>query len=122
MIGDHVTAFIASAFNKNIRQYDVAKAYALMRKNAFDVAPLSDYKNGKGRRALASYLQYGYVPLEDSVPDAFHKKEQVSRTLEYAYDDYALATIAAATGKTRPCRCWRHAPGTTAMCSTHRWV
>jgi predicted alpha-1,2-mannosidase len=101
MIGDHVTAFIASAYNKNIRQYDVAKAYALMRKNAFDVAPLSDYKNGKGRRALASYLQYGYVPLEDSVPDAFHKKEQVSRTLEYAYDDYALATIAAATGKKR---------------------
>ena len=99
MIGDHVTAFIASAYNKNIRRYDVAKAYALMRKNAFEPAPLSDYKNGKGRRALASYLQYGYVPLEDSVPDAFHKKEQVSRTLEYAYDDYALATIAAATGR-----------------------
>lgn len=99
MIGDHVTAFIASAYNKHIRDYDVAKAYALMRKNAFEPAPAADYKNGKGRRALTSYLQYGYVPMEDSVPDAFHKKEQVSRTLEYAYDDYALATIAGSLRK-----------------------
>ena len=34
-----------------------------------------------GRRALTSYLEYGYIPLEDGVPDAFHTKEQVSRTL-----------------------------------------
>lgn len=37
--------------------------------------------------------------MEDSIPNAFHKKEQVSRTLEYAYDDYALATIAKDLGK-----------------------
>lgn len=99
MIGDHGTAFIASAYNKNIRNYDVAAAYALMRKNAFDVADPKDYKDGKGRRALTSYLQYGYIPLEDSVMDAFHKREQVSRTLEYAYDDYALGTMARSLGK-----------------------
>lgn len=34
------------------------------------------------------------------MPDAFHKKEQVSKTLEYAYDDYALAQLAKALGKT----------------------
>ncbi|MRG47521.1 glycoside hydrolase family 92 protein [Chitinophaga sp. SYP-B3965] len=100
MIGDHGTAFIASAYNKNIRNYDVEAAYALMRRNAFDVAPAKDYKDGKGRRALTSYLQYGYIPLEDSVMDAFHKREQVSRTLEYAYDDYALFTVARSLGKT----------------------
>lgn len=99
MIGDHGTAFIASAYNKNIRNYDVEAAYVLMRKNAFDVAGTKDYKDGKGRRALTSYLQYGYIPLEDSVMDAFHKREQVSRTLEYAYDDYALGTIAKSLGK-----------------------
>lgn len=38
--------------------------------------------------------------MEDSIPDAFHKREQVSRTLEYAYDDYALSTIAKDLGKT----------------------
>jgi predicted alpha-1,2-mannosidase len=100
MIGDHVTAFMASAFTKGIRNYDVAAAYRLMRQNAFDAPNADDYKNGKGRRALTSYLQYGYIPMEDSVPDAFHKKEQVSRTLEYAYDDYALSVVAKALNKT----------------------
>jgi predicted alpha-1,2-mannosidase len=38
--------------------------------------------------------------MEDSVQEAFHKKEQVSRTLEYAYDDYAVAQIAKGLGKT----------------------
>ncbi len=94
MIGDHVTAFIASAFAKGIRNYNVENAYKLMRKNAFTIADEKDYKDGKGRRALSSYLKYGYIPLEDTVPVAFHKKEQVSRTLEYAFDDYALYTVA----------------------------
>jgi predicted alpha-1,2-mannosidase len=90
MIGDHVTAFIASAFAKGIRNYDLASAYRLMRKNAFKIADEKDYEEGKGRRSLSSYLKYNFIPLEDTVPIAFHKKEQVSRTLEYAYDDYAL--------------------------------
>jgi len=99
MIGDHVVSIISSAYLKGFRGYDADKAYALMRKNAFDMADSVDYKNGLGRRALQSYLRYGYIPLEDSVPDAFHQKEQVSRTLEYAYDDYALALMAKALGK-----------------------
>ena len=77
------------------------KAYEGMRKNAFETpSNLDEYKNGMGRRALTSYLEYGYIPLEDGVPDAFHTKEQVSRTLEYAYDDFALAQMAKALGKT----------------------
>ncbi|RXK57868.1 glycoside hydrolase family 92 protein [Lacibacter luteus] len=101
MIGDHVTAFIASAYNKGIRNYDVHAAYALMRKNAFETpASFAEYKNGMGRRALTSYLQYGFVPMEDSVQEAFHKKEQVSRTLEYAFDDYALSVVAKGLNKT----------------------
>lgn len=100
MIGDHVTAFIASAYNKAIRDYDVNAAYVLMRKNAFETPNnLEDYKNGLGRRGLASYSRYGFIPMEDSVQEAFHKKEQVSRTLEYAFDDYALSIVAKALGK-----------------------
>lgn len=94
MIGDHSTAFIASAFAKGIEGYDIERAYGLMRKNAFEAPSAEDYKDGKGRRALAPYLKYGYLPLEEPVKDAFHKNEQVSRTLEYAYDDYALAMVA----------------------------
>jgi predicted alpha-1,2-mannosidase len=104
MIGDHAAVFLASAYNKGIRNFPVSSAYALMRKNAFETPSLNDYKNGKGRRALTSYLQYGYVPMNDSVPFAFHKKEQVSRTLEYAFDDYAVASLAKALQHTEDYR------------------
>ena len=44
-----------------------------MLRNAFRTpATYEEYKNGMGRRALNSYLKYGYIPLEDSVPEAFH--------------------------------------------------
>ena len=99
MIGDHATAFIASAYTKGIRDYDVAAAYRLMRRNAFEQPARAAYLNGQGRRALPSYLRYGFVPLDDSVPDAFHQKEQVSRTLEYGFDDYALAQVAQGLGQ-----------------------
>lgn len=99
MIGDHASAFIASAYNKGIRGFDAEQAYTLMRRNAFDAPNEKEYRNGMGRRALHAYLQYGYIPLEDTVPFAFHKREQVSRTLEYAFDDYAVATLAYALHK-----------------------
>lgn len=105
MIGDHGTAALADAWIKGITNFDIEKAYEGMRKNAFDrPTTLEEYRNGMGRRALDSYVKYGYIPLEDSVPDAFHTCEQVSRTLEYAYDDFALAQVAAALGKTDDCR------------------
>jgi len=71
-----------------------------MRQNAFENPTPEEYLDGKGRRALKSYLQYGYIPLEDSVWQAFHKREQVSRTLEYAFDDFALAQFAKGLSKT----------------------
>ncbi len=100
MIGDHGISVIGDAFVKGVRNFDIEKEYEGMRKNAFESpSSMEDYKNGMGRRALKSYLRYGYIPLEDSVPDAFHTHEQVSRTLEYAYDDFVLAQIANALGK-----------------------
>ncbi len=99
MIGDHCTAAIADAYVKGIRNFDTATAYRLMRRNAFESpADPAQYADGMGRRALQSYLRYGYLPIEDSVPHAYHKREQTSRTLEYAYDDFALAQMARALG------------------------
>lgn len=101
MIGDHCISAISDAYIKGIRNFDIETAYQAMRQNAFEQPThLSDYKNGQGRRALDSYLKYGYIPLEDEVADAYHTQEQVSRTLEYAYDDFALAQVAKALGKT----------------------
>ena len=100
MIGDHVSSMISDAYIKGIKDFDLESAYSYMRKNAFNHPGSEEYRDGKGRRALTSYLNYGYIPLEDSVWDAFHKREQVSRTLEYAFDDYAIAQVAKGMGKT----------------------
>ncbi|MBN2785176.1 MAG: GH92 family glycosyl hydrolase [Pontiellaceae bacterium] len=98
MIGDHVISVIADAYCKNVIELSEDQ-YALLLKNAFESpGTVEEYKEGKGRRALKSYLEHGYIPLEDGVPDSFHKKEQVSRTLEYAYDDFALSRIAEKRG------------------------
>ncbi|MFO7723347.1 MAG: GH92 family glycosyl hydrolase [Bacteroidales bacterium] len=94
MIGDHVSAMIADAYVKGIKDFDAEKAYHYMRKNAFEHPSREEYVDGRGRRALESYINYGYIPLEDSVWDAFHRREQVSRTLEYAFNDYAIAQVA----------------------------
>ncbi len=101
MIGDHADAVIMDAWAKGIHSFDLTAAYRLMRKNATE-SPTDPalYIDGRGRRALDSYLKYGYVPLEDPVPFAFHKDEQVSRTLEYAYDDFLVGEAAQALGKT----------------------
>lgn len=100
MIGDHCVATLSDAYIKGIRNFDVETAYKGACQNAF-ITPqkYEDYKDGMGRRALDSYIKYGYIPLEDLVPDAFHKKEQVARTLEYAFDDFALSRWADALGK-----------------------
>ena len=100
MIGDHCAAAIADAAAKGVNNFDLESAYRYLRQNAFDSpATFGEYADGMGRRALESYLRYGYIPLEDSVLEAFHKNEQTSRTLEYALDDYALAQIAERLGK-----------------------
>ena len=101
MIGDHCIAMIGDAIVKDTPGFDYEEAYTLMRKNAFEANPDSgSYRDGKGRRAMESYLKYNYVPLEDQVTEAFHRREQVSRTLEYAYDDFVLAQVAKKLGKT----------------------
>ncbi|PWJ59354.1 putative alpha-1,2-mannosidase [Dyadobacter jejuensis] len=100
MVGDHVMSVMADAYVKNIRNFDVKSGYKYLKKNAFEVnTDAKSYASGMGRRALDSYLKYGYVPLEDSVWQAFHKREQVSRTLEYAYDDFCLSVLAQGLGE-----------------------
>ena len=97
MIGDHSGVALADAYVKGIRNFDAKTAYEGMRKNAFESPKtFEEYKNGMGRRALNSYLKYGYIPMEDSVKEAFHTNEQTSRTLEYAFDDFAVAQLAKA--------------------------
>jgi predicted alpha-1,2-mannosidase len=101
MTGDHAGAIITDAYMKGIRGFDAEAAFRLMKKGALEEpATVELYQLGQGRRGLESYLKYGYIPLEDTIPNAFHGNEQVSRTLDYAYDDYVLSLLARALGHT----------------------
>ncbi|WKN42401.1 GH92 family glycosyl hydrolase [Tunicatimonas pelagia] len=121
MIGDHVIAMIGDAWMKGIDNFDQELAYKMMRKNAFEAnTDTASYRNGQGRRAMDSYLEYGYIPLEDSVPDSFHQREQASRTLEYAYDDFVLSQVAKKLGEDKDYQAlaeraknWQHVFDTT---------
>jgi len=99
MIGDHAVSPIVDAYMKGITDFDVDQAYHYMIQNATRMPPFQAYVDGKGRRALDSYMEFGYIPLEDSVKQAFHQREQVSRTLEYAYDDFVVAQLAKSLGR-----------------------
>ena len=96
MIGDHGASVIADAWVKGVRRFDGEAALRALVKNATETPPYEEYADGKGRRALAESLSLGYIPLEQEVSEAFHKREQVSRTLEYAYDDFAISALARA--------------------------
>ncbi|MFV0389917.1 MAG: GH92 family glycosyl hydrolase [Pyrinomonadaceae bacterium] len=76
MIGYHAVSVIADAMAKGIKGFDYEKA--------FEAAKHSSEMNFRG---LDSYRKRGYISMED-------EQESVSKTLEYAYDDYCLAVIA----------------------------
>ena len=91
MIGDHPVVVILDAWRKGIRNFDLEKAYQAVRKNAMETPP-SDHPS-KGRRALEAYIKYGYLPYTEI-------RESVSRTLEYAFNDWCVAQLAKELGKT----------------------
>ena len=101
MIGDHCSVFIADCYFKNLLSSNyntennlLVNVYKYLMKNALLIPSDEDYKKGKGRRALKSYMKYGFIPLEDEILNSAHINQQVSRTLEYAYDDYVLSQFA----------------------------
>ncbi len=87
MIGWHGVSVLAEAQAKGI-EADYAAAWPAIAKRSFDfTAP--DLDNSKGRDL---YDARGYVPADKWF-------ESVSRTQEYAYDDWASAHLARAAGK-----------------------
>ncbi len=89
MIGTHGDSVVADAYLKGIRDYDVAKAYAALHKDGTEkgTPPF------QARSGIEDYIKLGYVPYDHGV------HESVACTLEYAYDDFAVAQMARALGK-----------------------
>jgi len=82
MIGYHAVPVILDARAKGIRDFDTRIALNAM----IDIAERDDL--GK-----PAYREHGYIPSTEEA-------ESVSRTLEYAYDDWCIAQFALATGNT----------------------
>jgi predicted alpha-1,2-mannosidase len=80
MIGNHSISVIADAWLKGIRGFDEKQAMEAMLNAA--------YWNHEG---MQGYQQHGAVMVEDD-------HESVSKTLEYAYNDYCIARMAEQLG------------------------
>jgi len=101
MISTHADSVIADAHVKGIRGFDLQKAYAATYKNAMippdgdannrwlDRAPWTAYE---ARGGLTWYKSLGFVPQDKT-------DESVSRTLEFAYNDFCVAQLAKAVDK-----------------------
>jgi hypothetical protein len=76
MIGYHSVPVILDAYRKGIRGFDAKLALEAMRSYA-----------ESDRFGLKAYREFGYIPN-----DLEH--ESVSKTLEYAYDDWCIAEMA----------------------------
>ena len=90
--GDHAAPFVANAYGQGIRNFNVERAYAMLLKNA--------YEEGGTRPRIGEYMAHGYVPepvVEDPKVETV-AAAGVSKTLEYALDDYSLAQLARAEG------------------------
>lgn len=81
MIGYHAVPVISDAYLKGIRDYDTEKAFEAMTHSAT-----------RDKLGLKSYKEFGFIPVEE-------ESESVSKTLEYAYDDWTIAQMAIAMGK-----------------------
>ncbi len=77
MPGQHCAAIFADAVVKGRTGFDVAKAYEVLRRGAFE---------GLGRQGGATYLKLGYL--------LGRQYGAVSTTLDYAYDDWCVAQMA----------------------------
>ncbi|MDR1416402.1 MAG: GH92 family glycosyl hydrolase [Prevotellaceae bacterium] len=92
--GDHAAVFVAGAYLRGLREFDVDSAYHLLLRNATI--------ESRSRPYLNEYMEKGYISEPDIAQP--HTETQaragVTKTLEYAYDDYAVALLAKALNDT----------------------
>jgi len=84
MIGYHGVPVIVDAYLKGIEGFDANKAFKAIEHSAM-----------QDKLGLKGYKEIGFIPVEE-------ESESVSKTLEYAYDDWTIAQMAKKMGKTGP--------------------
>ena len=88
MVGNNSASVVAEAWLKGGRGYDVETLYQALVHDAGAEGP-----RAAGRRGAEYYNDLGYVPYD------VHINENAARTLEYAYDDYAIWQLGLALHK-----------------------
>lgn len=91
MIGNNSASVVADAYLKidGKHKYDIEKLYEAVIHGANNEGPLT----AVGRKGVDYYNDLGYVPYDVDI------NENAARTLEYAYDDFAIYQLAKALNK-----------------------
>jgi predicted alpha-1,2-mannosidase len=98
MIGYHSIPVIADAYFKGYRNFDVEKAYkAMIHSSTYDTTTIA-FPDKEVQANLMPKAKYynatlGFIPCDK-------ENESVSKALEYAYNDWCIASMAKALGKT----------------------
>jgi predicted alpha-1,2-mannosidase len=104
MVGNHEITLINSAYQKGIRNFDADKAYTAMKKLQDVQGEVHPCGGLVGNRQLDIYKKLGYVPDGDNWNryKVFGSPYEgpTSNTLDYSFDDWNVAQMAKALGKT----------------------
>ena len=86
MVGNNSAAVVSDAYLKGVRGQDIKTLYEALLHGANNTGPL----DAVGRTGVQYYNKLGYVPYDVKI------NENAARTLEYAYDDFAIYQLAKA--------------------------
>lgn len=89
MIGNNSASVVAEAYVKGLRGYDIETLWQALKHGANNEGPM----DAVGRRGVKYYNELGYVPYDVKI------NENAARTLEYAYNDFAIWQLGKALGK-----------------------
>ena len=89
MVGNNSASVVADAYIKGLRGYDTETLWKALVNGANNEGPIT----AVGRAGAPYYNKLGYVPYDVGV------NESAARTLEYAYDDFAIYQFGKAIGK-----------------------
>lgn len=84
MIGNNSASVVSDAYMKGLRGYDIQTLYEALLHGANNEGPMT----AVGRKGVNYYNELGYVPYDVGI------NENAARTLEYAYDDFAIYQLA----------------------------
>ncbi|SKB57736.1 alpha-1,2-mannosidase, putative [Parapedobacter luteus] len=91
MVGNNSASVVSDAYIKGLRGYDIETLYEALLHGANNEGPMT----AVGRAGAPYYIDLGYVPYDVGI------NENAARTLEYAYDDFAIYQLAKALGKSQ---------------------